>query len=150
VVFRVARSATIRPVAVADWIGLVLFLGGISLRLWSFHALGRYFTFTIQTSGDQPVIADGPYRVIGHPSYAGLLLIIMGVGLFTDAAQTPTRWPSELTRIQRRTGGVALNEVTRNLTVGAPTPAEVATTEELVLPIEMAGGPHAMVLVAST
>ena len=53
-----------------------------SLRLWSFHTLGRYFTLTIQTSSDQPVIADGPYRLIRHPSYAGLLLIIMAVGLF--------------------------------------------------------------------
>ena len=76
------RSATIRPTAVAEWIGLVLFWSGIFLRLWSLHALGRYFTFTVQTSGDQPVIVDGPYRVIRHPSYAGLLLVIVAVGLF--------------------------------------------------------------------
>ena len=67
VLARVAPSATIRPAAVAEWIGLVLFWGGISLRLWSFHTLGRYFTFTVQTSSDQPVIADGPYRLIRHP-----------------------------------------------------------------------------------
>jgi protein-S-isoprenylcysteine O-methyltransferase Ste14 len=77
-----APAAAIRPAAVADWIGLVLFWGGISLRLWSFHTLGRYFTFTVQTSSDQPVIADGPYQLIRHPSYAGLLLVIMAVGLF--------------------------------------------------------------------
>ncbi len=77
----VAPSATIRPV-VADGLGLVLFWSGIALRLWSFRTLGRYFTFTVQTSGDQPVIADGPYRVIRHPSYAGLLLAFMAVGLF--------------------------------------------------------------------
>jgi protein-S-isoprenylcysteine O-methyltransferase Ste14 len=41
-----------------------------------------YFTFIVQTSGDQPVITDGPYRVIRHPSYAGLLLVIIAVGLF--------------------------------------------------------------------
>ena len=66
----------------ACWIGLVLFWGGISLRLWSFHSLGRYFTFTVQTSSDQPVIDAGPYRVIRHPSYAGLFLVIVAVGLF--------------------------------------------------------------------
>jgi protein-S-isoprenylcysteine O-methyltransferase Ste14 len=78
----VAPSATIRPAAVADWIGLILFWCGIALRLWSFHTLGRYFTFTVQTSSDQPVIANGPYQLIRHPSYAGLLLIIIAVGLF--------------------------------------------------------------------
>jgi protein-S-isoprenylcysteine O-methyltransferase Ste14 len=77
-----APSATIRPAAVAVWNGLALFWSGISLRVWSFRTLGRYFTFTVQTSGDQPVITGGPYRVIRHPSYAGLLLAVTGVGLF--------------------------------------------------------------------
>jgi protein-S-isoprenylcysteine O-methyltransferase Ste14 len=80
---RVAPSATIRPAAVADWIGLVLFWSGIGLRLWSFHTLGRYFTFTVQTSSDQPVITNGPYQLIRHPGYAGLLLVIIAVGRFT-------------------------------------------------------------------
>jgi protein-S-isoprenylcysteine O-methyltransferase Ste14 len=78
----VAQSAAIRPAALADWIGLLLFWGGISLRLWSIRTLGRYFTVIVQTSGDQPVITDGPYRVIRHPSYAGLLLVFVAAGLF--------------------------------------------------------------------
>jgi protein-S-isoprenylcysteine O-methyltransferase Ste14 len=77
-----APSATIGPAAIVDGIGLVVFWGGIALRLWSFHTLGRYFTFTVQTSPDQPVIIDGPYRLIRHPGYAGLLLVIIAVGLF--------------------------------------------------------------------
>ena len=77
-----APSATIGPAVVVDWIGLVVFWGGISLRLWSFHTLGRYFTLTVQTSHDQPVITSGPYRLIRHPGYAGLLLVIIAVGLF--------------------------------------------------------------------
>jgi protein-S-isoprenylcysteine O-methyltransferase Ste14 len=64
------------------WIGLVVFWGGIALRFWSFQALGRYFTFTVQTSADQPVITSGPYRFVRHPSYAAVLLMVMGVGLF--------------------------------------------------------------------
>jgi protein-S-isoprenylcysteine O-methyltransferase Ste14 len=64
------------------WIGLVVFWSGITLRFWSFRTLGRYFTFTVQTSADQPVITDGPYRVLRHPSYAAVLLMVMGVGLF--------------------------------------------------------------------
>jgi protein-S-isoprenylcysteine O-methyltransferase Ste14 len=78
----VAPWATIRPAAVAGGIGLVLFWGGISVRLWSFRTLGRYFTFIVQTSSDQPVITDGPYRLLRHPSYAGLLLVFTAVGLF--------------------------------------------------------------------
>jgi protein-S-isoprenylcysteine O-methyltransferase Ste14 len=54
---------------------------GVALRLWSFHTLGRYFTFTVQTSTDQPVITAGPYRVIRHPSYAAILVAYFGVAL---------------------------------------------------------------------
>ncbi len=78
----VARSAMVRPTGVAVGIGLVVFRSGAALRQWSFHALGRYFTFTVQTSHDQPVITDGPHQLIRHPSYAGLLLVIMAVGMF--------------------------------------------------------------------
>ena len=63
------------------WIGLVVFWFGIALRFWSFQALGRYFTFIVQTSADQPVITSGPYRFVRHPSYAAVLLMVMGVGL---------------------------------------------------------------------
>lgn len=67
--------------AVLGAIGLGMLGSGIVLRIWSIRTLGRYFTFTVQTSGDQPVITAGPYRVIRHPGYAGLLLISVGVGL---------------------------------------------------------------------
>ena len=63
------------------WIGLGLLWCGIGLRFWSFRTLGRYFTVVVQTSSEQPVISDGPYGVIRHPSYAGLLLAVIGVGL---------------------------------------------------------------------
>jgi protein-S-isoprenylcysteine O-methyltransferase Ste14 len=33
------------------------------------------------TSADQPVITVGPYRLLRHPSYTGLLLACAGVGL---------------------------------------------------------------------
>lgn len=79
---RVAPAATIGLAAIAAWIGLGLLWCGVALRLWSFRTLGRYFTFIVQTSGDQPVITSGPYRVIRHPSYAGLLLAVIGAGLF--------------------------------------------------------------------
>jgi protein-S-isoprenylcysteine O-methyltransferase Ste14 len=64
------------------WVGLVVFWCGMALRFWSFRTLGRYFTFIVQTSADQPVITDGPYRFVRHPSYAAVLLMVMGAGLF--------------------------------------------------------------------
>jgi protein-S-isoprenylcysteine O-methyltransferase Ste14 len=73
-------AASMGPTGVVGWIGLAVLIGGVALRAWCFHTLGHYFTFTVQTSADQPVITAGPYRVLRHPSYAGLLLALLGVG----------------------------------------------------------------------
>lgn len=62
-------------------VSILLIWTGIAVRWWSFRTLGRYFTFQVMTSQDQPVITGGPYRVVRHPSYLALLLILFGVGL---------------------------------------------------------------------
>ncbi len=62
-------------------ISLLLIWSGIALRVWSFQTLGHYFTFVVMTSSDQPVITNGPYRYLRHPSYLGIILILTGLGL---------------------------------------------------------------------
>ena len=80
---RVFPAAAIRPGAVAFAAGMVVLLAGLVLRGWSFKALGQYFTHTVMVSSDQPVIACGPYRVLRHPSYTGIILAATGIGLAT-------------------------------------------------------------------
>ena len=77
----VVPPAAFSPVDVASWLALVFMWCGVGLRLWCFITLGRYFTLTVQTSPDQPVITAGPYRLLRHPSYAGILLATFGVSL---------------------------------------------------------------------
>src|ERR1700722_19656887 len=54
------RGLKIHPAVLFTWVGLVIMSLGVVLRVWCFRTLGRYFTFTVQTSGDQPVITTGP------------------------------------------------------------------------------------------
>ncbi len=77
---RSVPAADIEPRALASWLGLVFLCGGVVLRLWCFRTLGRYFTLTVQTSAEQPVIAGGPYRLLRHPSYTGILCATAGIG----------------------------------------------------------------------
>jgi protein-S-isoprenylcysteine O-methyltransferase Ste14 len=77
---KIAPAAEIRPPLVSVVAGIVIFAAGEGLRVWAKVALGRYFTYTVQTSGDQPVITSGPYRVLRHPSYTGILLMVIGAG----------------------------------------------------------------------
>jgi protein-S-isoprenylcysteine O-methyltransferase Ste14 len=62
-------------------VSLVFMWAGVGLRWWCFRTLGHYFTFQVMTSADQQVITGGPYRVLRHPSYAGIMLILFGIGL---------------------------------------------------------------------
>lgn len=62
-------------------LGLLIAWLGLLLRWWSFVSLGQYFTVVVQTSEDQPVVDRGPYRVLRHPSYTGVLLAFAGCGL---------------------------------------------------------------------
>ncbi|MEP6478955.1 MAG: isoprenylcysteine carboxylmethyltransferase family protein [Rhodoglobus sp.] len=74
-------SLTVGGQPVPFVVGVVLAWGGIVLRAASFRALGRYFTFHVETRPHQPVIATGPYRVLRHPSYTGLWLTLVGLAL---------------------------------------------------------------------
>ncbi len=65
-------------------VGLVVMYVGVLLRWWSFRTLGRYFTFTVRTSPDQPVVTDGPYRFVRHPGYLGYLLVLTGIGVMQE------------------------------------------------------------------
>jgi protein-S-isoprenylcysteine O-methyltransferase Ste14 len=76
------REVLILP-ATMVWlvVGLVVAWAGLLLRLWAVLALGRSFTTTVQVQAEQRVVATGPYRVVRHPSYLGLLILFLGLGL---------------------------------------------------------------------
>lgn len=74
-------AAAIGHAATLFGVGMLLLVAGAGLRVWSFQTLGRYFTFGVKVSPDQPVVTGGPYRVLRHPGYAGGLLAIVGIGI---------------------------------------------------------------------
>ena len=67
-----------------DWFfypGIFLMVIGILVRQWAIFVLGRFFTLTVSVQKNQKVVDYGPYRFIRHPSYLGLFIIIIGIGL---------------------------------------------------------------------
>jgi protein-S-isoprenylcysteine O-methyltransferase Ste14 len=78
---RLVPTAAIRPGAAAFAVGLMILLAGLLLRGWSIKTLGEYFTVRVMVSAEQPVISVGPYGLLRHPSYAGLMLACTGLGL---------------------------------------------------------------------
>ncbi len=61
--------------------GIFLMIIGIIVRQWSIFILGRFFTLTVGVQKNHKVVDHGPYRYIRHPSYSGLFMIMIGIGL---------------------------------------------------------------------
>lgn len=64
-----------------SWAGLVLMFLGLLLRIWAIQVLGKSFRTTVETHQNQQVCQAGPYSLLRHPSYAGIVLICIGFGI---------------------------------------------------------------------
>jgi protein-S-isoprenylcysteine O-methyltransferase Ste14 len=73
-----AISSVRWPIFVA---GLVLMWVGIVIRQWAITVLGRFFTVNVRIQSDQTVVDRGPYRWVRHPSYTGMTITFVGMGL---------------------------------------------------------------------
>ena len=62
-------------------VGICVMAFGLYLRIWSIAVLGKYFRTTIELENNQQVVQSGPYRLIRHPSYTGLILTCLGYGV---------------------------------------------------------------------
>lgn len=71
-------------------IGLLLFVTGIAVRWWAITTLGRFFTVDVQIAKDHELVEHGPFRLVRHPSYTGVLLAFVGF------AFTLCNWASAL------------------------------------------------------
>ena len=80
--FYLAYSSVGRINTTWSYIGLIFVMFGFSLRQWSIKILGKFFTPVVNIQKDQRIIQTGPYKLIRHPSYTGLLIEVVGVGLF--------------------------------------------------------------------
>jgi len=61
--------------------GVVLFVAGLILRWWAIITLGRFFTVDVTIEKDHELVERGPFGVVRHPSYSGVLLAFVGLAL---------------------------------------------------------------------
>lgn len=82
---------------VLRWSGVTLFALGEGVMVWSIWTLGRWFTPRIGVQPGQELVDRGPYRLLRHPFYSGLLAAMVGfpavfgwwVGLVIGAVALP-------------------------------------------------------------
>jgi protein-S-isoprenylcysteine O-methyltransferase Ste14 len=71
------------------WLPAVVGIGvmwvGFGLRAWAVRTLGRFFRVEVTVDSDQTVVDTGPYARVRHPSYTGLLVFYLGLGICLDS-----------------------------------------------------------------
>jgi protein-S-isoprenylcysteine O-methyltransferase Ste14 len=63
------------------WTGMVLLIAGLGLAVWARRLLGSYWSGHLVIRADHRLIRSGPYAVVRHPIYAGLVLGMIGTAL---------------------------------------------------------------------
>lgn len=89
IVFMSAGFTTVHMVRagrfpLADWAVVLvvgLFAAGIALRWYAIVSLGRFFTVNVAIRDDHHIVTAGPYGIIRHPSYTGLLMMMLAIAI---------------------------------------------------------------------
>ena len=63
------------------WLGLVLELVGSVFSIWGPYHLGRNFSGYVTLQEGHTLVTDGPYAIVRHPRYLGLISHLVGVSL---------------------------------------------------------------------
>ncbi|CAL1704235.1 unnamed protein product [Somion occarium] len=62
-------------------IGSLLFYLGTIIRLLSYRAMGRHFTFHLTILPNHKLITTGPYSIVRHPSYTAVNMVFLAMEL---------------------------------------------------------------------
>lgn len=65
------------------WAGLALVVAGVALAAWAAATLGPHFDLEVELHEGHEVVERGPYAIVRHPVYAGLIVHFVGICLAT-------------------------------------------------------------------
>jgi protein-S-isoprenylcysteine O-methyltransferase Ste14 len=63
--------------------GAIIMVVGLAIRWTAILSLGKSFSSNVAIQDSQTIKKTGMYRFVRHPSYLGLLLVFLAVGLHT-------------------------------------------------------------------
>ncbi len=65
----------------ARWAGVALYAAGFLLMHWAEAHLGRLFSVEVAIQDGHRLVTDGPYRLVRHPRYLGIIAFAAGIAL---------------------------------------------------------------------
>lgn len=77
----ISNQHFMQPRASLQIAGAALTYLGLPLTIWSRACLGKYWSGVVALKQDHRLIQSGPYRVVRHPLYSGIILAAIGMAL---------------------------------------------------------------------
>jgi protein-S-isoprenylcysteine O-methyltransferase Ste14 len=62
--------------------GVAVTIAGLAIAIWARFYLGANWSATVTVKQDHELIRSGPYSVVRHPIYSGLLLAMLGTAIY--------------------------------------------------------------------
>ena len=66
------------------WTAVVLCIAGLAFCIWARFTLGRNWSGVVTFKGGHELITRGPYALVRHPIYTGLLTMLAATWLCSD------------------------------------------------------------------
>jgi protein-S-isoprenylcysteine O-methyltransferase Ste14 len=66
---------------VYGWLGVAITVAGVAVAIWARWHLGANWSGVVTLKEGHELIRTGPYRMIRHPIYTGILLALLGTGV---------------------------------------------------------------------
>lgn len=70
--------------------GVVVLGLGKTLKYWAIASLGSRWTYRVLVLPEAPLVRTGPYRLMRHPNYVGVLGELVGMAMMVQAPVTGT------------------------------------------------------------
>lgn len=71
---------------VVQWIAVILCIAGLAFCFWARAILGRNWSGTITFKEGHELIERGPYRLVRHPIYTGLMAMFLATAIAVGQA----------------------------------------------------------------
>ncbi len=80
-VARVFRNSVFVPPTALGWIAAVFVVLGVIFAVWARVNLGRNWSYAPAVKENHELVTSGPYRLVRHPIYTGIILAALGTAL---------------------------------------------------------------------
>jgi len=84
------------------WLGVALVAVGMGFACWARVHIGRNWSAAVTVKQDHELVRSGPYRIVRHPIYSGLLLAFLGTAVARGDWQALLAVPLVLVAFRRK------------------------------------------------